>query len=203
MCRFLDATTVLPEVRPQVTYGHSSRTTPHSGQHSVSHGEGFLEGFAPPSSVPRPPRKRTTVDNVSQASAASQAGDSSRVSGLNRPPDTDSGYASMPKDKRDTDDALYAHRLSAQSGTYWAHDNHDFRPYELSGEHVGTASPGHITTDDGFPPIHDHLVQACFGGYDATDPLLALSDPGPQTSEEPLGPLDYINFEADLLEYAG
>lgn len=200
MCRFPDATTVLPEVRPQTTYGHSSRTTPHPGQQSVSRGEGLLEGFVPPSSVPRPPRKRPTASNVSQASAASQAGDSSRVSGLNRAPDEDSGYASMPKDKRDTDDPFYAGRLPAQPGTYWPYDSHDSRPYGLSGDHVVTVGPRYIANDDNFP-IHDHIVQGCVGGYDATDPLLALSSPGPQTSAEPLN-LDF-DFDAELLGFHG
>lgn len=108
----------------------------------------------------------------------------------------------MPKDKRDTDDSFYASRLPAQPGTYWVHDTHDPRPYELGGDHVVTATPGHITNDDDFSSIHDHMVHGCFGGYDATDPLLTLSHPGPQTTEEPLN-LDYIDFDADLLEFPG
>lgn len=180
-----------------MTYGHSSRAAPHHGQHSASRGGGIFEGFEPPSSNPRPPKERPTATNVSQASAASRAGDSSRVSGANRPPDTDSGYASMPKDSGDTDDALYAGRFSARLGTQW-HASHDVRSYAMSGDHVVAVSPGHITNDDNFS-IHDHLVQGCFGGYDAaTDPFLALSNP---TSEEPLG--QDFDFDAELLGFHG
>lgn len=152
---------------------------------------------------------------MSRATAVLQAGDSSEVSGANRPRDTDSGYASMPKNNGDTDDVPPAGKLPAQPGTYLTHVPHDAGRYEVAGSLDVMASPGHITNDEGFDDsfrsIGDHMVQGCFGGYDdpdsllygdmsssttREDPLLELNlSPAAETTREPLGPWDYSDID--------
>lgn len=188
----------------QVNYGPVARTARHHDQQPSSHRGDLFDGFVqPPSDVSRLPRRRTTANNVSN-NAVLQPSDGSQVSGANRPPDSDSGYGSMPRNDRD----------AAQSGAYWTHSAH-VRPYEASGGHVAAASSGHVTNDsENFPSIHDHVYHGCFQDYggidhspygtaDSSASLLGLTLPSPraESTPEPLDLLDFTNIDPEFLEY--
>lgn len=215
--RFTDA---LPAVQPQVSYGTVARTTTHRGQQPVSHGGDFLAGFGPTSEVFRPPRRRTTANNVSKANAVLQARGGPKVSGANRPPDTDSGYSSMPSiNDGDREDGYSAQSSSALY--YWDHEPHA-RSYAGS-SHVSTASPGPIMSgSEDFASVNDHACHGCLQGYCDPDPLLygsttssarrdgslllglALPSPEAETGrEQPLNLFDIASIEAEFFEYSG
>lgn len=218
-----DVTAVPPVVQPQMTSRSSARATTHPDQQSVSHGEGIFEGFARlASGTQNLPQEGITATNVSRSSAALLAGDSSEVSGANRPRDADSGYASMPKNNGDTDDVSAADKRPVQSGRYLTRVPPDTGPYGLTGSLDVTASPGQVANDDGFDDsftIDDYVVQDCFGRYDDTtsflfggispstrrdDSLLGLGmglpNPGPETTGGPINPGDYVDIDPDLSE---
>lgn len=204
-------------MQPQVNYGTIARTTTHRTQQPASHRGGFLEGFEPPSDVIRLPRRRTTADNVSKANAALRSGDNSKVSGANRPPDTDSGYSSMPGNSGGDADA----RFPAQSSSemyYWDQTPHT-RSYAGS-SHVPTASPGPIANGaEDFASVHGHVCHGYLHGYCDPDPLLygtitssarrdgslllglTLPSPGAEMAREPLDILEFTNLDAEFIEY--
>ena len=191
-------------MQPQMPYGPA-------GEQPARNGGGFLDGFVPPpSEIPRPPRKRTTIINVSKANAVLQAGDSSEVSGANRSKDQDSGYASGPRNQGDTDDFPPTNGLPPQPRAFWLYEGRDNR--------VATAGPGRLTNDeDSFASIHDHAGHGDFRAYQHIDPVLYgdasslsrrndslidldLSNTRAVNAGEPLNPLDFTDLEAEFWE---
>lgn len=211
----------------QVTYSTVARTTAtrHTQQQPDSRRGEFLAGFVQPrpEGLVRQSRRRTTANNVSRSDAQA-AGGGYEVSGANRPPDTDSGYVSMPRNDADASDVSPADRYPSQqpSGAYhWSYAPSHTRPYEEAGNHAAaTTGPVHLTGDgEAFGHV---LYRECFD-YGPVDPSLygsagpsnrvddgsqallglALPDHAAADAEGPLNIWAFTNLDAEFPEHSG
>lgn len=203
MYTFSDATAALPTVQFQMADVPSVRITTHPGRQLVNHGEGIFEGLARPvTGTEHPPRRLTTAINVSKTTAELQAGDSSVVSGADRPADADSGYASMPKNN--ADNVSPTERRPNRLRNYWDVP-HGATTYAMGDNHFATTSSEYIPSDgDDFASMPDHLRHEPVQGYEDTGALLfGLAQPnlGAENSEGPVNIWAFTNLDAEFPEY--